>query len=213
MKKALAIYGGWPGHQPEDFAKWTNIYLQQEGFRVALSNTLEVLLETDLTKFDLIVPIWTMGKISEQQEHALSAAIKTGVGLAGWHGGMGDAFRSSTLYQFMVGGQFVSHPGNVRSYEVNIALPDDPIMKGIRDFSVTSEQYYLHVDPSNEVLATTTFLGGDHPWISGCVMPVVWKRAWGKGKVFYCSIGHTVADFGVPEVSAIVKRGLLWASR
>ena len=76
-----------------------------------------------------------------------------------------------------------------------------------------SEQYYMHVDPSNEVLATTTFSGEHAPWIAGVVMPVVWKRKHGEGRVFYSSLGHVASEFDVPEMRTIVKRGLLWAAR
>ena len=58
-------------------------------------------------------------------------------------------------------------------------------MQGITDFDYPSEQYYMHVDPANEVLATTTFSGEHAPWIEGVVMPVVWKRRYGEGRVFY----------------------------
>ena len=140
-------------------------------------------------------------------------AVASGVGIAGWQGGMADSFRQSVDYQFMVGGQWVAHPGNIIDYTVNITNHDDPITAGLDDFSMHSEQYYLHVDPSNEVLATTTFDGTYAPWIAGTVMPVVWKRRWGAGKVSYCSLGHVASDFGVPEAREIVRRGMLWASR
>ena len=71
----------------------------------------------------------------------------------------------------------------------------------------------MHVDPSNQVLATTTFGGAHAPWIEGTVMPVVWKRMYGQGRVFYCSLGHVVPDFDVPEAREIVRRGMLWATR
>jgi type 1 glutamine amidotransferase len=139
--------------------------------------------------------------------------VKSGVGFGGWHGGAGDSFRNNTDYQFMVGGQWVAHPGGVIDYSVHITRPDDPITAGMPDFKMHSEQYYLHIDPSNEVLAVTTFNGDHAPWIDGTVMPVVWKRKWGAGKVFYCSLGHVASDFNVPEAREIVRRGLLWASR
>ena len=141
------------------------------------------------------------------------SAVRSGIGIGGWHGCMGDSFRNNTEYQFMVGGQWVAHPGNVISYQVNIVNREDPITANIADFTMQSEQYYMHVDPSNEVLATTTFSGDILPWIQGTVMPVVWKRRWGAGKVFYCSLGHVAKDFDVPEVREIVRRGLLWATR
>ncbi len=138
-------------------------------------------------------------------------AVERGTGLAGWHGGLADAFRDRPNYQFMVGGQFVAHPGNFVDYEVNVVAPDDPVASGIRDFRMRSEQYYLHVDPSNEVLATTTFSGEHLPWIESVTVPVAWKRRWGAGRVFYCSLGHNVEDFEVPEARELVLRGMLWA--
>ena len=154
-----------------------------------------------------------MSTISKEQEAGLLGAVKAGTGLGGWHGGMADAFRNNTEYQFAVGGQWVAHPGNVIDYTVQVTQQSDPIVAGIDSFNMHSEQYYLHVDPSNDVLATTTFTGEHAPWIDGTVMPVVWKRRYGTGKVFYCSLGHVAADFDVPEAKEIVTRGLLWATR
>ena len=214
MKSALFVWGGWEGHEPKQCVDIFAPYLQEQGYEVEVSNTLDTFLEEEKIKFlDLIVPVWTMGSITREQEKGLLEAVKSGVGIAGWHGGMGDAFRQNTEYQFMVGGQWVAHPGGIVTYEVNIINHEDPITAGIPDFKMTSEQYYMHVDPSNEVLATTTFSGEHIPWIKGCVMPVVWKRMWGKGRVFYTSLGHVAKDFEVPEALEIVKRGLLWASR
>jgi type 1 glutamine amidotransferase len=126
---------------------------------------------------------------------------------------MGDSFRDNTEYQWMVGGQWVAHPGNIYAYTVNIVNHTDPITAGLSDFQMTSEQYYMHVDPSNEVLATTTFNGKHADWIDGTVMPVVWKRRFGLGRVFYSSLGHVAKDFDVPEAKEIQRRGMLWASR
>jgi uncharacterized protein len=138
---------------------------------------------------------------------------RAGTGLAGFHGGMADSFRNEPAYQFMVGGQWVAHPGDVIPYRVTIAKRDDPITRGIEDFNYCSEQYYMHVDPSNEVLGTTTF-GGEHcSWIEGVVMPVLWKRRHGAGKVFYCSLGHTAAEFDVAPMRTLILRGMLWAAR
>jgi type 1 glutamine amidotransferase len=214
MKSALFVWGGWEGHEPKQCVDIVAPCLQEQGYKVEVSDTLDAFIDEEKVRsLDLIVPVWTMGTITGEQEKGLLEAIKSGVGLAGWHGGMGDAFRQNTEYQFMVGGQWVAHPGGIVTYEVNIINHVDSITAGIPDFKMTSEQYYMHVDPSNEVLATTTFREEHVPWIKGCVMPVVWKRMWGKGRVFYTSLGHVAKDFQVPEALEIVKRGLLWASR
>jgi hypothetical protein len=215
-RKALIVWGGWEGHEPKPCAEIVARALTNSDFHVEIRDTLDAYLDEELMNaLDLIVPMWTMGEITPEQEKALLETVKGGVGLAGWHGGMGDSFRMHTGYQFMVGGQWVAHPGGVIDYEVNIVNHDDPITKGLDDFEMHSEQYYMHVDPSNEVLATTTFSGehGGVDWIKGCVMPVVWKRMWGQGRVFYSSCGHVAADFEVPEVLEIQRRGSLWAAR
>jgi len=214
MKKVLIVWGGWEGHEPKECADIIAGALNEEGFDVQLADTLDVYLDADkMNTLSLVVPMWTMGTITREQERGLLEAVKGGAGIAGWHGGMGDSFRQNTEYQWMVGGQWVSHPDGVTDYEVNIVDHDDPITRGLSDFKMHSEQYYMHVDPSNEVLATTTFHSPAAPWIEGAVMPVVWKRMWGKGRVFYSSLGHVAADFDVPEALEIQKRGSLWASR
>ncbi len=214
MKKALMVWGGWPGHEPKQCVDIFAPFLEEKGYDVEISDTLDVYLdEAKMRALDLIVPVWTQGTITREQETGLLEAVKSGVGIAGWHGGMGDSFRNNVNYQFMIGGQWVAHPGGIIDYEVNIINHEDPITKGLKDFRMHSEQYLMHVDPSNEILATTTF-GGEHcPWIEGTVMPVVWKRIWGLGRVFYTSLGHVAKDFDVPEAKEIVERGMLWASR
>ncbi len=213
MKTALFVWGGWDGHEPKQCVDIFAPLVRQAGYTVDISDTLDTYLDINrLKSYDLIVQVWTMGTITSEQQSGLLEAVKSGVGFGGWHGGAGDSFRNNTDYQFMVGGQWVAHPGGVIDYSVHITRPDDPITTGMPDFKMHSEQYYLHIDPSNEVLAVTTFNGDHAPWIDGTVMPVVWKREWGAGKVFYCSLGHVASDFNVPEAREIVRRGLLWAS-
>jgi len=214
MKKALMVWGGWDGHEPKQCVDIFAPILREKGFDVEVSDTLDSYLNREkMLGLSLVVPVWTMGTIAKEQEAGLLEAVKSGVGIAGWHGGMADSFRNNTEYQWMVGGQWVAHPGNVIDYEVNIINHDDPITAGLKDFKMHSEQYYMHVDPSNEVLATTTFNGEIAPWIAGTVMPVVWKRMYGKGRVSYCSLGHVAKDFDVPEAKEMVVRGMMWAAR
>ncbi|MCK4602083.1 MAG: ThuA domain-containing protein, partial [Phycisphaerae bacterium] len=171
--KALIVYGGWEGHEPKQVAKIFADVLEKRSFEVELSNTLDSYLETEkLKRLDLIVPGWTMGEITNEQWAGLGEAVRSGVGIAGVHGGMADSFRANTEYQFMVGGQWVAHPGGIIDYTVHIVDHADPITADLDDFQIHSEQYYMHVDPSNHVLATTTVE------CNGCTMPVVWKRMW-----------------------------------
>ena len=187
--------------------------LEQEGFSVRVEATTKAFADPALHDMSLVVPIVTMSRIEKEEIANLTAAVQNGVGLAGFHGGAGDSFRDCVDYQFMIGGQWVAHPGDIIRYDVTIACPDDPIVAGIGDFPYTSEQYYMHVDPANEVLATTRFTGDHAAWINGVVMPVVWKRHHGKGRVFYSSLGHQAKEFEVLQMRTIFQRGALWAAR
>ncbi len=213
MKKALIVWGGWHGHEPEQGSQIVRDILQNNGFEVRVETQTAAFADPALAQLDLIVPIYTMSKIEKEECANLTAAVRSGVGLAGFHGGMCDSFRDSVEYQFMTGGQWVAHPGGVIDYRVNITRPEDPVMAGLSDFDYRSEQYYMHVDPSNEVLATTTFSGEHAEWITGVVMPVAWKRRHGQGRVFYSSLGHVSAEFQVPQMRTIFERGMLWAAR
>ena len=215
MKRALVTWGGWDGHEPKQCSQIVISILRNKAYQVNVFDTLDCYIDKEyMMSLDIIVPLWTQSEISKEQEDGLLEAVKSGVGIAGWHGGMGDSFRNNTDYQWMVGGQWVAHPGDMVEYEVNIVKKNDPIVAGITDFKMHSEQYYMHVDPSNEVLATTTFSGEYAEWTKGCIMPVIWKRMWGKGRVFYTSLGHNASDFNrVPEIGEIIRRGMLWASK
>ncbi|GGK35692.1 hypothetical protein GCM10008955_32050 [Deinococcus malanensis] len=211
--RALIVSGGWPGHQPQKFAEIIQGMLESAGLQVTAADTLDALNDSDaLRGYALIVPNWTMGRLSDNQSKNLRDAVKAGTGLGGFHGGMGDAFREDTAYQFMVGGQFAAHPGDVHRYHVDISATDHPIMRGLSGFDIESEQYYMHVDPSNTVLATTTFSGEHVAWIEGTVIPVAWIRPYGQGRVFYSSIGHDPREFEHPTVAELHRRGLLWAA-
>lgn len=211
MKRALIVWGGWPGHQPEQGAAAVAALLRGSGFDVRVEEGTAVLADPSVRSLDLVVPVCTMMTAQKPEIENLCAAVEGGVGLGGYHC-MADAFRSESRYQFMVGGQFVAHPGNIINYRVDIVRPDDPVMQGIEGFAYRSEQYYLHVDPSNEVLATTRFSGEHAYWTRDVAMPVVWKRRHGKGRVFYTSLGHVPAELEHPQARRILERGLLWAA-
>jgi type 1 glutamine amidotransferase len=234
--KALIVQGGWPGHEPAETAEIAARELRRDGVEVEVSDTLAALADADsLLRLDLVVPVWTMGDTKQPLPRGaltpLLSAVKSGVGIGGWHGGMCDAFRIEVEYQFMTGGQWVAHPGGDKAhYRVRIGPHASPITEGLRDFSVTSEQYFMHVDPGVRVLATTHFPRGaasgdgldqeaqdaaDRDEVAGedvAVMPVTWTKRYGRGRVFYTSLGHVAKVFDVPEALAMLRRGLLWAA-
>lgn len=216
MAKALITWGGWEGHQPDVVANLFAVWLRDAGMEVHVTDSLTCFDDPDaLTGLSLIIPVWTMSKIEKQQALNACAAVASGVGLAGCHGGMCDAFRENVDWQFMTGAQWVAHPGNdgVR-YGVRITSGHE-VVAGIPDFDVVSEQYYLHVDPAVKVHAVCDFpvVEGPHSPNGPVEMPVVFTKMWGQGRVYYNALGHqaNVIDHG--PAADLMRRGLLWAAR
>ena len=217
MKKAWIVKGGWDGHEPDKVSERFARILRNEGFEVTIFDSLSALENFDeLKEIDLLVPAWTGGALNWEQNFCAANAVgRYGVGLAGCHGGMCDAFRTETEWQFMTGGQWVSHPGGDGvKYTVNIKTSSSPLVEGIKDFEVCSEQYYVHVDPAIEVLATTRFplVNYFHASNGPVDVPVVWTKRWGHGRVFYNSLGHHDDVFDIPEAEELMRRGMLWAA-
>ncbi len=217
MKKALIFWGGWDGHEPEQVAAVCQKILEDAGVEVDITDSQDILDDAErVAKYDLIVPVWTMGTIDGEKEKAVMSAVENGTGIAGCHGGMCDAFRNNVGWQFMTGGNWVAHPGtDATQYRVHISGGDNPLVAEINDFDVSSEQYYLHVDPAVTVLATTRFpiAPGPHAVNGEVDMPVIWTKMWGEGKVYYNSLGHHADIFDAYEPRELLKRGLLWAVR
>jgi uncharacterized protein len=216
MKKALIVWGGWDGHQPKQVADIFRDTLEKEHFEVEVADSLQAFADADkLKSLDLIIPVWTMDRIEQDLVNNVSEAVQSGVGLAGCHGGMCDAFRENVDWQFMTGGQWVAHPGNDGvEYAVNVKNSSSPLIDGIEDFTVKSEQYYLHIDPAVEVLATTRFplVPGPHSLNKQVDMPVVWTKRWGIGRVYYNSLGHQADIMELPPVKELMRRGFLWCA-
>ncbi len=219
-KKALIVYGGWFGHKPAEGAAFFRSLLEPEGFEVEMSESLESFADLDhLKELNLIIPHWTVDVLTPAQRDGVISAVRDhGVGIAGCHGGMGDAFRLEPMWQFMVGGQFVAHPGDqFVTYPVRVRRGSGhPIVDGIADFEVKSEQYYMHVDPGITVLATTPVPtpGFDGPHVDNpCDMPVVWVKRFGAARVFYATLGHFPEDLMAPEPREIMRRGFVWAAK
>jgi uncharacterized protein len=216
-RNALVVRGGWDGHRPVEATDRFVPFLRANGFDVEVSEKLDAYTDADLmARTDLVVQCWTMGTATDEQVAGLTAAVAAGTGLAGWHGGIVDAFRASTSYLQLTGGQFAEHPGGFVDYEVQVvpARADHPIVAGLDRWRLHTEQYWVLTDALNDVLATTRFRATEQtPWREDLVVPVVWTRRWGLGRVFVSTVGHKLEDLDHTDVRVLTERGLLWASR
>jgi len=228
-KSALIVRGGWDGHQPIEATELFIPHLEANGYAIRIEASPQVYADAGyMRSVDLIVQCNTMATIDGAELDGLRTAIAAGTGMAGWHGGIADAYRNSSDYLHLIGGQFACHPGkhpdqrigaqsdNYVPYRINM-LPvaaEHPITRGIGDFDLVTEQYWVLTDDYIDVLATTTQAVREwDPWTRPVRSPAIWTRQWGKGRIFVCTPGHRVEILQNPHVRTIIERGMLWASR
>ena len=228
-RRALVVRGGWDGHQPVETTNEFIPFLEENGFEVRVEESPAVYADADyMATVDLIVQTNTMSTIERDEFEGLRTAIENGTGFAGWHGGIADSYRNNSDYLQLVGGQFASHPGKhadertgeqsdnymPHRIEMTPAGAEHPITKGIGDFDLVTEQYWVLSDDYNDVLATTTqAVRPWDPWNRPVTSPAIWTRQWGKGRIFVSTPGHRVEVLQDANVRTIIERGLLWASR
>jgi type 1 glutamine amidotransferase len=228
-RKALVVRGGWDGHQPVEATELFLPFLKENGFEVRVEESTAVYADEEyLRTVDLIVQSNTMTSIEWPEFLGLRAAVESGTGLAGWHGGIADSYRNNSDYLQLIGGQFASHPGKhpdertgeqsdnyvPHLIEMTPAAAEHPITQGISDFELVTEQYWVLHDDYNDVLATTTqAVRPWDPWNRPVTSPAIWTRRWGQGRIFVSTPGHRVEILQDTNVKTIIERGLLWAAR
>jgi len=203
MKKILIIYGGLKFHEPDKTIKLFISFLKSKNFAIDIRSNINIYSKiNELKKYNIIFQNYGEKKIKRKQERGLIEAVKSGVGLVGFHAGLCDTFKNSYAYQYMVGGQFVYHP-EVKKFKV-IIDKKSRLLREIKNFNIKTELYYFHFSPDIKIHAWTVIE-------NNIKMPVVWTRTFGRGRIFYCSMGHNTKDFEKKEFFEIMKRGIIWA--
>ncbi|WP_426938447.1 ThuA domain-containing protein [Pseudarthrobacter sp. S3] len=228
-KTALVVRGGWDGHQPLEATELFIPFLKDKGYDVRVEESTKIYADAEyMAGVDLVMQCMTMTTIEKDEFEGLRRAVENGTGMAGWHGGIADSYRNTSDYLHLIGGQFACHPGkhpdelkgeqpdNYVPYTVNMlpAAADHPITRGIGDFDLVTEQYWVLTDDYIDVLATTTQKVREwDPWHREVTSPAIWTRQWGRGRIFVATPGHNVEILQDSNVRTIIERGLLWASR
>lgn len=225
----LVVRGGWDGHHPVEATEMFLPFLADHGYDIRIEESPEVYADVDaMASIDLIVQSVTMSEISNEALAGLRSAVTAGTGLVGWHGGIADSYRNSSDYLHLIGGQFATHPSVAPEHavegEANSFLDyaveftelgrEHEVTRGLADFRLNTEQYWVLHDDLIDVLATTTHPAQPwQPWHRPIVSPAVWTRDWGSGRIVVVTPGHSVDVLEHPTVRTIIERGMLWATR
>jgi len=199
MKSILIIWGGWQGHDPQGVAEKLANILTDHRYQVDVRSDLGVLINENLKTYDVLIPIWSCGIASPIYIQPLLEAIESGLGLVTWHGGI-NWFDQADYYDLI--GAYYLRDTPVESYSVQ--LEDHAFTKGLTDFDIKSETYYMLVNPMNTLLATTS--------CKGHRLPLMWTKTYGAGRVFYSSLAHDLDQLFMPDHLSILLRAIEWAA-
>jgi type 1 glutamine amidotransferase len=171
------------------------------GYRLRRVNSLEALLRLSPDACRAIVLYVHHAAISPAALARLDAFLARGGGLLAVHSASAS-FKEEPRFYEILGGRFVEH-GPVEEFAVEPSLPQDEVLGEVPAFRVRDELYRHEYDAANRIHLYTA-VGEERE-------PVVWTRAWGRGRVCYCALGHTVSVVRHPRVRQILQRGLAWA--
>lgn len=150
--------------------------------------------------------------ITEEQGKAIKDYVSAGNALYALHNSSNISLYSRDFREVM-GGAYIGHPP-LRPFKVRVVNKEHAITQGVEDFMVNDEQHYVTYDqdPKNIVLRSEnidglTYQGLGTQSISG------WAYDFGKGRVVFTAVGHTLHAMWQPEYFKIQKNAVRWLLR
>ena len=194
------------GHKSKhhDSEKLADIFTKEyfkAGINITYTTDRDDMNEKTLSQYDGLILYANYDSITPSQEKALLDFVKGGKGFIPIHCAS-YCFRNSPEVVEMIGGQFKTH--GYDSFSSVIIEPNNPVMKGVHNFT-TKDETYVHDKISKNIEVLMERVDGDHH------EPYTWIRPYGKGRVFYTAYGHDETTFNNPEFLQLVKNGIMWA--
>ena len=157
------------------------------------------------------------GQFGTGQQQALARAVADGKGMVSIHcsnilGWRGDGVDPADRPLFeLLGNRYLSHgPGHHEGRHTIEIVADHPVttgeLSGVADFELFDEYYEFEL--ADEKI---TVLAQRHR-ADGVIIPVMYAREVGAGRVVYLALGHDMRAWGEPPFRALVRQALAWAS-
>jgi uncharacterized protein len=176
----------------------------------------QMITAENLRKYDLVFFGNTTGELpfSDEAKTAFTEWLKSGKGFAGVHAAT-DTFYKWPEYGKIIGGYFDGHPWH-QQVTVRVEDPKHPAASHLgSSFEITDEIYQfrdwnrgdkrvlLSIDPGS--IDTTKGKRPDKDYA------VAWVSQYGKGRVFYTSLGHRKEVWQDPRYQEHLIGGIRWA--
>ena len=175
----------------------------------------------NLSYFDVIVFASTSGELdmdASQKQDMMSFIKEDGKGFVGIHSAL-DTNYTWPEYGEMLGGWFDEHPWMTFNAPI---INEDPSFPAVRHFPAAFVKYdeiYQPKDWSREKVNVLLSLDAakldydNNPKIHRADhdFAVAWSKMYGKGRVFYSTLGHTEESWEDPDVRTMYFEAIKWA--
>ena len=173
---------------------------------------LAKLATLSIDQYDVILFYLNADPLLPDQEEGLERFLNNGGGLVALHGSSAS-FKDSELWGKVVGGRFIGHARGTSALRITFVDRMHPITAGINDFETTDEEYCHELEPTVARHVLGRFVA--RPPKSVCPdgpNEMMWTREFGRGRVFYNSLGHNVATWENEAWQRLVIQGIQWAA-
>lgn len=153
--------------------------------------------------------------LAEEQKQALLSFVREGKGFVGAHGATASLAEWSD-YVELVGGTFDGHPWNQLEVELVVEDPTFPAVAHFPErFRFVDEIYQIAEfsrDRSHVLISLdTASVDMEHEGVTQRDIPIAWTREYGKGRVFYSSLGHASETWARDDVRQMWREAIRWA--
>jgi hypothetical protein len=182
---------------------WPDGYLGPDAY-----TAYEADLETPKTFPDPKPVTW----IREEQGAAIKDFVTAGNGFYALHN-CSHISLSSKHYREVMGGAYIGHPP-LRPFQVRASENKHPITEGMSSFVVNDEQHYVTYDKDPKyIILEAENIDGLKFEALGTKSVSGWAYDFGKGRVVFTAVGHTIHAMWNPQYIELQKRSVRWLLR
>ena len=165
--------------------------------------------ETDLENEKDFPAAKSVSWMTEDQGMAVKNFVQAGGGFYPLHNSSHISL-SSKNYRDVMGGAYFGHPP-LRPFQVHATQNAHPITAGMKPFIVNDEQHYVDYDkdPRTVILESENLDGLTYEG-RGTKSPAGWAYDYGKGRVVFTAVGHTIHAMWNPQYVELQKRSIRW---
>ncbi len=202
-KKILLFQGGRYFGMEKNHKAFQSIL---DNYDVDSYESVDIFSNRDFFEYSTMIFFSQEGEFTDEQENNVLEFVSSGKGFIGLHGASAS-FKSHPKYFEMLGGKFIGHKEQ-NKFDIRIIDSNHQITKGLSNFTFKDEPYRHDFSMTKDlhVLAEADYNDPDDPDPE----PIMWVKPYGKGKVFFCALGHRNLSLKEEIFQSIIRNSVEW---